>query len=108
MFLFGGIRTFGVWIRKAEGCFKYILMGHNSTNMEDNGSWTVDTQDVSEESISICCRYHLCDIVMKNLTAFGLCLTSLGEATLKNFELILLAEKDEKQPSIDSCVVISC
>lgn len=68
----------------------------------------METQDVSEECISMCCRHHLCDIVMKNLAAFDLCLTSLGEATLKNFELILLAGKDERQPSIDYCVVVSC
>ena len=37
MFLFGGIWTLVLWVRKAVECFKHCLMGHTSRSMENSG-----------------------------------------------------------------------
>jgi hypothetical protein len=83
MFLFGGILTLGLWIRKTVECFKCYLMGHPSRNMEDSGA-EGDlncgglAQEVSEEkNFSLLPRNSSCDISVKNVTAFCPCPKSL-------------------------------
>ena len=36
IFLFGGIWTLVLWVRKAVECFTYCLMGHSSRSMKDS------------------------------------------------------------------------
>ena len=56
--LLGGIRSLGLWIRKAAECIKWGLMGHPSRNLEGSGvegglNCADLAQEVSEEK-NIC------------------------------------------------------
>ena len=37
MFLFGGMWTLDLWVKKAMGCIKSCLMGHTTRNMKGSG-----------------------------------------------------------------------
>lgn len=45
------------------------------------------TQEVSEENFCMLPRNHSCDILMKNVSAFYLCLKNLSEAKVKKLRL---------------------
>lgn len=63
--------------------FKWGLMGHPNKNMEDSGpegdlNSGCLTQEVSErKNFSMMLRHCSCDILLKNLAAFCLCLKRL-------------------------------
>ena len=75
--------TKGLWIRRAVECFKLYLIGHSSRSMEDSGpegdlNSGCLTQEVSErKNFSMMLRHCSCDILLKNLAAFCLCLKRL-------------------------------
>lgn len=81
-------------IRKTVECFKYCLMGHTSTSMEDS-SVERDLMNCGgllkrlHGRILVCC---LSNILVKKVAVFCPCLKSLPEAKVKTFGLIPLAE----------------
>lgn len=91
MFLFGGIWTLVLWVRKAVECCKHGLMGHVGRSMDDRGA-EGDLhcpglgQEVSGKNFSVLSRNCSCDILVKNVAAFCPCLKSLTKAKVKNTE----------------------
>ena len=85
MFLFEGIWTLGLWIRKAVECFKCCLMGHTSRNMEDS---------VAEGDLN----YGALDqeVSEKRMWLFGPCPKSLPEDKVKRFGLIMFGRGNLK------------
>ena len=74
MLLFGVTWTSGVWVRKAEVCFKHCFMSHPSRNIGYSGvkSYLNCGFLVSEEkNINMWPRNSSCDILVKNVVAFG-------------------------------------
>ena len=86
--LFRGMRTLGIWLRKAVKCFKWGLMDHTNRNMEASvveGDLNCGglAEEISEEKIIMWPRDCSCDIFMKNVTAFYYCPKNLPKDKLK-------------------------
>jgi hypothetical protein len=70
MFLFAGVLIWGFLIWKAIECFKWVLMGHPSRDMENIGAeGYLESGD------------HSYDVLVKNIVAFCSCL----KAKVKKF-----------------------
>jgi len=93
-----------MWVWKVVECFKWGLMGHPSSNIEDfvakgNLNCAGLTQEVSEENISMWHRNCFCGILVKNVATFCPYLKSLPEDKVKRFILIELAKEVSKKPN---------
>jgi hypothetical protein len=87
-------------------CFKWILMGYPSRNVEDfvtkSDLICMDlVQELSVENFNMWPRDCFCGILVKNMAAFCTCLKSLPEAKVKRLRLIVLKKEVSETPSID-------
>jgi hypothetical protein len=101
------------WIWKAVKCFKWGLMGHPSSIMENfvAGS-NLNCVDLAQE-ISKDYNFRMwhkdcsCGILVKNMATFCLCLKNLPEAKVKRLRLIELTKEVSKKPSRDFVLWLS-
>jgi hypothetical protein len=83
----------GIW--KAVKSFQWGLIGHPSRKMEDFVAESdLSCSDISMEiNFSMLHRDSFCDILVKNVSAFGSCLKSLPKSKVKRFILIALTKE---------------